>query len=246
MITKVFVASAVSAVFIVSAQPLFAQKGHTSRPAAITTHGSSTHGGISPGAGHGPKPASPTHTSKATPPTHAPKSTTSGHGSKTTASTHGSKPTKPAHAHNATTSTSTSTTTKPSSSTTSPSLTPVQQKLLKNTNLANKLQSRLPAGTDLMAASEGFKNLGQFVAAANVSHNLGIPFDRLKTSMVDDGASLGQSIQTLKKSANADLEAQRAVREANTMVSEAETVSPSKTPKSTTTKPGTTNHAPRQ
>ena len=126
-------------------------------------------------------------------------------------------------------------------STTSPSLTPVQQKLLKNTNLANKLQSRLPAGTDLMKASEGFKNLGQFVAAANVSHNLGIPFDRLKTSMVDDGASLGQSIQTLKKSANADLEAQRAVREANTMVSEAETVSPSKTPKS-----ATTNHAPRQ
>ena len=216
--TKVSIASAVSAVFIVSAQPLFAQKGHTSRPAAITTHGSSTHGGISPSA--------------------------SGHGSKTTASTHGSKPTKPAHAHNATTNTSTSTTTKTSSSTTT--LTPVQQKLLKNTNLANKLQSRLPAGTDLMAASEGFKNLGQFVAAANVSHNLGIPFERLKTSMVDDGASLGQSIQTLKKSANSDLEVQRAVREAETMISEADTVSPSKTPKSTTTKPGTTNHAPRQ
>ena len=110
--------------------------------------------------------------------THTPKPTTSGHGSKTTASTHGSKPTKPAHAHNATTSTSTSTTTKTSSSTTSPSLTPVQQKLLKNTNLANKLQSRLPAGTDLMAASEGFKNLGQFVAAGErVLHNLGIPFN---------------------------------------------------------------------
>ena len=69
-----------------------------------------------------------------------------------------------------------------------------------------------------MAASEGFKNLGQFVAAANrVSQPRHPVRYQLKTSMVDDGASLGQSIQTLKKSANADLEAQRAVREANTM-----------------------------
>ena len=46
-----------------------------------------------------------------------------------------------------------------------------------------------------MKASAGFKNLGQFVAAVNVSNNLGIPFSQLKTKMVDDGMSLGQSIQ---------------------------------------------------
>ena len=63
--------------------------------------------------------------------------------------------------------------------------------------------------------------------------------------MVDKGSSLGQSIQTLKKSANSDLEVQRAERDANTMISEAETVSAPKTPTSTK-KPGTASHAPRQ
>jgi hypothetical protein len=51
-------------------------------------------------------------------------------------------------------------------------LTKVQQKLQRNTNLAAKLQGRLPAGADLMTAASGFKNLGQFVAAVNVSNNL--------------------------------------------------------------------------
>ena len=98
-----------------------------------------------------------------------------------------------------------------------------------------------------MAASEGFKNLGQFVAAVNVSHNLGIPFDQLKTNMVVEGSSLGQSIQTLKTSANSDVEVQRAAREANTMIAEAEKLPTSKTPKSSKkTITGTTSHAPRQ
>jgi hypothetical protein len=74
-------------------------------------------------------------------------------------------------------------------------LSPVQQKLQRNTNLASKLQSRLPAGTNLTTAAAGFRNLGQFVAAVNVSNNLGIPFADLKTRMVDQHMSLGQAIQ---------------------------------------------------
>lgn len=89
----------------------------------------------------------------------------------------------------------TTTKTSGTSSTSGVALTPVQQKLQRNTNLASKLQSRLPAGTDLQLAAAGFRNLGQFVAAVNVSNNLGIPFTELKTRMVDQGMSLGQAIQ---------------------------------------------------
>ncbi len=91
-----------------------------------------------------------------------------------------------------------------------PTLTAVQQKLQKNTNLASKLQSRLPQGADLMKSAEGFRNLGQFVAAVNVSNNLGLDFTALKVKMVDDGLSLGQSIQSLKPASSGALEAQRA------------------------------------
>jgi hypothetical protein len=111
---------------------------------------------------------------------------------------------------------------KPSATTAPIALTPVQEKLQKNTNLASKLGSRLPPGTDLMAASAGFKNLGQFVAAVNVSSNLGIPFAQLKTSMVTDGKSLGQSIQILKPAASATIEAQHAEYDARGMIAESE------------------------
>src|SRR5215469_11922345 len=58
------------------------------------------------------------------------------------------------------------------------------QLLSHNTQLSDKLKSLLPPGTDLQAAADGFKNLGQFVAAVHVSHNLGIPFDQLKAKMI--------------------------------------------------------------
>lgn len=99
-------------------------------------------------------------------------------------------------------------------------LTPVQAKLQKNTNLAAKLTSRLPAGTDLMTASAGFRNLGQFVAAVNVSNNLGIPFAQLKAKMVTDGLTLGQTIQALRPAASATVEAQRAEYDARGMIAE--------------------------
>lgn len=153
------------------------------------------------------------------PGTHGPKSTaaqgpksTAAQGPKTTAA-NGPK-TKAAR-----TTTAAATTTPTGTSLT---LTAVQQKLQRNTNLANKLETRLPAGTNLMTAAEGFRNLGQFVAAVNVSNNLDIPFNQLKARMVDDGMSLGQAIQTLRSDVDATTAVRRAETDATRVISDAE------------------------
>ena len=87
--------------------------------------------------------------------------------------------------------------------------------LTQNTHLASKLQSILPSGTDLQAASSGFKNLGQFVAAVHVSKNLGIPFEDLKAKMTGSNAvSLGKAIHELQPSVNAKEAAKEANRQA--------------------------------
>ena len=119
-------------------------------------------------------------------------------------------------------------------------LTKVQEKLQRNTNLASKLESRLPAGTDLMKAALGFKNLGQFVAAVNVSNNLGISFTKLKTLMVTEGYSLGQSIQQLKPTATATVEAQRAEYDAQRLISTTEAQKTTSTTSTTSTSTSTT------
>jgi len=84
------------------------------------------------------------------------------------------------------------------------------QLLTQNTQLSSKLSSLLPVGTDLQTAAKGFRNLGQFVAAVHVSHNLGIPFDQLKCTELatldacpgmtvpSKASHLGQAIQTIK------------------------------------------------
>src|SRR5260370_8966675 len=70
--------------------------------------------------------------------------------------------------------------------------------------LSARLQSLLPAGTNLQTAAQGFKNLGQFVAAVHVSHNLGIPFDQLKAQMMGPPKeTLGTAIAQLQPTANA-------------------------------------------
>ena len=119
----------------------------------------------------------------------------------------------------------------------------MQQKLQKNTNLASKLETRLPKGTDLMTAAEGFRNLGQFVAAVNVSNNLGIDFVNLKTSMVDDGLSLGQSIQTWKPTANSTREASLAESQATVFINASTTTTTATTTTTTakTKKPKSTS-----
>ena len=91
----------------------------------------------------------------------------------------------------------------------------VADKLEDNTKLASKLQGLLPAGTNLQLAAQGFKNLGQFVAAVHVSHNLGIPFDQLKAKMMGPPKeSLGKAISQLKPTASSKAETKKANDEA--------------------------------
>ncbi len=73
----------------------------------------------------------------------------------------------------------------------------VSNKLADNTRLTSKMESLLPPGTNVPDAANGFKNLGQFVAAVHVSHNLNIPFDQLKQDVIAKG-SLGKAVHALK------------------------------------------------
>jgi hypothetical protein len=71
--------------------------------------------------------------------------------------------------------------------------------LAHNPALAARLQPLLPAGTNLQTAAAGFKNMGQFVAAVHVAHNLNIPFDELKAKMTGPNAeSLGHAVRDLE------------------------------------------------
>lgn len=89
--------------------------------------------------------------------------------------------------------------------------TPSEQ-LAGNKKLSALLASLLPANTNLDTASEGFKNLGQFVAAVHVSANLGISFADVKEKMMN-GDSLGAAIKALQPKADADAEARKAQRQ---------------------------------
>ena len=64
---------------------------------------------------------------------------------------------------------------------------------------------------------DGFKNYGQMVAARHVSENLGIDYDALKGLMTGDNPkSLGQAIQELRPDADANAEAAKAEKQAET------------------------------
>jgi len=82
---------------------------------------------------------------------------------------------------------------------------------VKNAKLEARLKTLLPADMTVADARNGFKNWGQFVAAAHVSNNLGIPFADLKarmtgltpgptpgTTIQGTPMSLGQAIQSWK------------------------------------------------
>ncbi|MHB8654243.1 MAG: hypothetical protein ACYDA9_10225 [Terriglobia bacterium] len=92
--------------------------------------------------------------------------------------------------------------------------------LSKTPQLSSRLQSLLPAGTNLTDAASGFKNLGQFVAAVHVSHNLGISFNDLKAKMIS-GDNLGQAIHTLDPNVNARHEAKKANKQSKKDLNEA-------------------------
>ena len=193
-----------------------------------TTAGAKTHGPTIKTTTHGGGHAKTTTTAKVAGPK-APKAK-----STTTAKANAKAETKAAKKSTTTTSTSgTPTGTTTTTDTAAVPLTKVQEKLQKNTNLASKLESRLPAGTDLMTAVEGFRNLGQFVAAVNVSNNLGLDFTKLKIAMVDDGMSLGQAIQSQRSTLDATGIATTAQRDADALIQATE---PTTTVKSTKTK----------
>lgn len=99
----------------------------------------------------------------------------------------------------------------------------VSDRLEDNTKLSSKLQSLLPQGTNLQQAAQGFKNLGQFVAAVHVSHNLGIPFDQLKAKMIGPPSeSLGKAIHALKPAANSKVETKKAEKQAKQDVNDSQ------------------------
>lgn len=101
----------------------------------------------------------------------------------------------------------------------------IDQKLTSNTKLAGKISTL--TGMPAQDACSGFKNLGQCVAAAHVSQNLGLKFTDLKDKMLalnPDGTpnttakpmSLGSAIQSLDPQANAKTEVKKANHQAET------------------------------
>ena len=87
--------------------------------------------------------------------------------------------------------------------------------LSHNTAIAGKIKTL--TGEDATKACDGFKNLGQCVAAAHVAKNLDIKggFDALKGKMTGTGGvSLGKAIEELEPSANAKAESKRANKQA--------------------------------
>ena len=83
-----------------------------------------------------------------------------------------------------------------------------QDLLTQNPKLADNVAKLLP-GTNVQDAASGFSNLGEFVSAAHVSNNLGIPFADLKTRLLA-GDSLGTAIHALKPGVDAQLEVSKA------------------------------------
>ena len=104
----------------------------------------------------------------------------------------------------------------------------IDQQLSKNTQLSGKIQKL--TGVPAQQACDGFKNLGQCVAAAHVSKNLGMSFACMKSDMTGQAPpsgsncptrtgtksmSLGKAIQTLDPNANSKTETKKGTQQAN-------------------------------
>ena len=88
--------------------------------------------------------------------------------------------------------------------------------LSHNTAIGGKIKSL--TGQDAQTACNGFKNIGQCVAAAHVAKNLDIPggFDALKAKVTGGGSmNLGKAIASLAPDADAKAEAKKANRQAS-------------------------------
>lgn len=86
--------------------------------------------------------------------------------------------------------------------------------LTSNSKLTDRLATVLGVpSSQVPAMASGFKNIGQFVAAAHVSKNLGIPFAQLSSAMQKDG-NLGKAIHQLRPGLSSS-EVKNAVRAGN-------------------------------
>ena len=112
----------------------------------------------------------------------------------------------------------------------------MDQILSNNTQLSDKIAKL--TGMSAQDACSGFRNLGQCVAAAHVSKNLGLSFACLKadmtgtapaagtscpaaaTSAKSKSMSLGQAIQALSPTANSKSESKKATQQANQDIKE--------------------------
>jgi hypothetical protein len=199
------------------------------------------------------KPSKPPKPAK---PASAKTTKTTAKASKPAKTTKASKATSGKPSKTTTTTTTTTETTTTSTSTTSGETTPLaeplskaQQHLMKHPKMQEKMMARmgLTDPADVMAAASGFKNLGQFVAAVNVSNNHGIEFADLKLAMTGINAegvrvnettmSLGQALQSLKgmDSTTATTTANTAMTQASTEISTTTTTT-TNTPTTTTSK----------
>ena len=94
--------------------------------------------------------------------------------------------------------------------------------LSHNTAIGGKIKTL--TGQDAQTACNGFKSIGQCVAAAHVAKNLNIPggFDALKAELTGSGAmSLGKAIKQLAPEADSKAEAKKANKQASDDLSEA-------------------------
>ncbi len=94
-----------------------------------------------------------------------------------------------------------------------------------DSKLAQKLTSLLPSGMTLQQAAGGFKNLGQFVAALHVYHNLGLASKTPPVSFTDFAKavqthSLGAAIKQFDPTVNASSEAKKGTKQANDDIKE--------------------------
>ena len=88
--------------------------------------------------------------------------------------------------------------------------------LSHNTAIGGKIKTL--TGQDALTACNGFKNIGQCVAAAHVAKNLDIPggFDALKAKITGTRAvSLGKAIKQLAPDADAKAETKKANKQAS-------------------------------
>jgi hypothetical protein len=80
--------------------------------------------------------------------------------------------------------------------------------LPEKSELWREVLGLLPAGSDVNAAAAGFANLGQFVYTARLSHQLQIPFTRLK-NLVIGGKALWTAVAELRPDVDAMGEVRR-------------------------------------